>query len=53
MEGSYGGVWGKAMEKDDHVLLFGWDDPKVRPLQELAHDSYLTFVDSTTALWSR
>ena len=35
VEGSYGGVWGKAIEKDDHLLLYGWDDPKVRFSQVL------------------
>jgi hypothetical protein len=29
VEHSYGGAWGKAIEKDDVVLLYGWDDPKV------------------------
>ena len=27
--GCLGGAFGKALEKDDYVLLYGWDDPKV------------------------
>lgn len=30
VKGSYGGVWGKVVEKEEHVILYGWDDPKVR-----------------------
>ena len=29
-EGCHGGNWGKAVEKDEHVTLYGWDHPKVR-----------------------
>ena len=29
-EGGVGGLFGKAMENDGHIVLFGWNDPKVR-----------------------
>lgn len=29
VEGSSGGVWGRVLEKDEHILLYGWEDPKV------------------------
>ena len=29
-DGNYGGVAGRAVEKDERVMLFGWDDPEVR-----------------------
>lgn len=28
--GKHGGVWGKVVEKDGQLALYGWDDPKVR-----------------------
>lgn len=31
-EGGVGGLFGKAMENDGHIVLFGWDDPEVRTL---------------------
>ena len=32
VKGSSGGAWGRASEKDEHLLLYGWDDPKVMRL---------------------
>lgn len=29
IEGCYGGSYAKAVEKDEWVILHGWDDPKV------------------------
>lgn len=28
-KGAHGAVWGKAVEKDEYVIISGWDDPKV------------------------
>ena len=30
LPGGHGGASGRAVEKDEHVLLFGWDTPEVR-----------------------
>ena len=41
VEGSSGGAWGRAIEKDEHILLYGWDDPKVSNAQPLLHNSHM------------
>lgn len=40
-EGSPGGVWGNAVEKDERVMIYGWDDPKVRAIYDRIVDSLI------------
>ena len=36
VEGCYGGILGKVVERNEQILLFGWDDPKVRTCRNIA-----------------